>query len=109
MPYYRRHLFFCENQREEGEPCCARFGASELRQYAMERCKALGIFGPGGVRVQRAGCLGRCDEAPVAVVYPDGVWYTYVDRSDIDEIVERHLVGGEVVERLRLPDEPPAR
>ena len=47
--------------------------------------------------------MDRCAEGPVLVVYPEGTWYTYVDRSDIDEILQEHLVGGRVVERLRLP------
>jgi (2Fe-2S) ferredoxin len=54
------------------------------------------------VRVNKAGCLDRCEEGPCIVVYPDAVWYTYVDKSDIDEIIEEHLVHGRVVERLRL-------
>jgi (2Fe-2S) ferredoxin len=56
------------------------------------------------VRVNKAGCLDRCDEGPCIVVYPEAVWYTYVDEHDIDEIIDRHLIGGEPVERLRLPD-----
>jgi (2Fe-2S) ferredoxin len=57
------------------------------------------------VRVNKAGCLGRCDEGPVLVVYPDNVWYTYVDKEDIDDIIDNHLVHGRVVERLRLPED----
>jgi len=55
------------------------------------------------VRVNQAGCMNRCSGAPVAVVYPEGVWYSYVDASDIDEIVDSHLRDGRVVERLLLP------
>jgi len=73
-----------------------------MQKYAKSRVKALGISGPGEVRINKAGCLDRCEEGPVIVVYPDAVWYTYVDRQDIDEIVDRHLVGGEIVERLRI-------
>ena len=58
---------------------------------------------PGGVRVNKAGCLDRCAGGPVAVVYPEGVWYTFVDEADIDDIVDQHLKGGQVVERLLLP------
>ena len=54
------------------------------------------------VRVNQAGCLDRCEEGPCIVVYPEAVWYTYVDRADIDEIVEQHLRHGRVVERLRI-------
>jgi (2Fe-2S) ferredoxin len=64
--------------------------------------KAKGLAGEGRVRVNTAGCLDRCEEGPCVVVYPEGVWYTYVDKADIDEIVEEHLVNGRVVERLRI-------
>lgn len=100
--YYERHIFFCVNRRDDGRPCCAGHGADSLQAYAKERVKALGLAGRGKVRVNKAGCLDRCDEGPVAVVYPDAVWYTYVDRSDIDEIVESHLRDGRPVARLRL-------
>ena len=102
MSYFRRHVFFCCNQREAPEKCCAKAGAVELQKYAKKRVKQLGIAGPGEVRVNKAGCLDRCEEGPVIVVYPEAVWYTYVDEADIDEIVDRHIVGGEVVERLRI-------
>jgi (2Fe-2S) ferredoxin len=65
--------------------------------------KELGIAGEGGVRINSAGCLARCDEGPVMVVYPEAVWYTYVDREDLEEILRRHLLEGRVVDRLRLP------
>ena len=104
-PYFERHVFFCLNQRERGEACCADRGAKDAFDHCKARIKAAGRAGPGGVRVNKAGCLDRCAGGPVAVVYPEGVWYTYVDRADVDEIVERHLLGGEVVERLLLaPD-----
>ena len=64
--------------------------------------KALGLAGEGKVRVNKAGCLDRCEEGPVIVVYPEAVWYTYVDRADIDEIIDRHVLRGEIVERLRI-------
>ncbi|MEJ2061036.1 MAG: NAD(P)H-dependent oxidoreductase subunit E [Gammaproteobacteria bacterium] len=102
MSYYQRHIFFCTNCREDGRVCCAQYGAAEMRAHAKQRCKELGITGPGQVRVNTAGCLDRCSEGPVAVVYPEGVWYTYVDREDIDEIIEEHLVHGRPVERLKI-------
>jgi (2Fe-2S) ferredoxin len=73
-----------------------------MRAYAKKRIKVLGLDGPGNVRINQSGCLDRCEEGPVIVVYPDAVWYTYVDRDDIDEIIDRHVVGGEVVERLKI-------
>lgn len=102
MSYYRYHLFFCTNQREDGGRCCQDFNASAMRDYAKQRCKALGIHQPGNVRINNAGCLNRCAEGPVIVVYPEEVWYTWVDRDDIDEIIDEHLLNGRVVERLRI-------
>jgi (2Fe-2S) ferredoxin len=102
-PYYRRHIFFCLNQRDNGQACCAQHAAQAAFQHCKAQVRALGLAGPGQVRVNKAGCLDRCAGGPVAVVYPEGVWYTYVDLADIDEIVTSHLRDGVVVERLCLP------
>ena len=102
-PYYKRHIFFCLNERQSGEECCARHQAQEGFDRCKSLIKAAGLAGPGQVRVNKAGCLDRCAAGPVAVVYPEGVWYSYVDTSDIDEIVESHLKNGQIVERLRVP------
>ncbi len=103
MSYYRHHLFICQNQRSNGEACCAPLGAQAAFEHCKARVKAEGLAGPGGVRVNKAGCLDRCAGGPVAVVYPEAVWYTFVDNADIDEIVESHLKNGQIVERLVLP------
>ena len=102
MSYYKYHVFFCTNLREDGSACCQRFNARAMRDYAKKRSKALGIAGAGQVRINSAGCLDRCNEGPVLVVYPEGVWYSYLDQSDVDEIIEEHLVNGRVVERLKI-------
>jgi (2Fe-2S) ferredoxin len=102
-PYYQRHIFFCLNERKNGEDACANHQAHAGFDHCKIRIKALGLSGPGQVRVNKAGCLDRCAGGPVAVVYPEGVWYTYVDQSDIDEIVDSHLKEGRVVERLVTP------
>jgi (2Fe-2S) ferredoxin len=105
MSYYRHHVFFCLNQRSNAEACCAQHDAQVAFDHCKKRVKDAGLAGPGGVRVNKAGCLDRCAGGPVAVVYPEGVWYTFVDRDDIDEIVESHLKQGRPVERLLLaPD-----
>jgi (2Fe-2S) ferredoxin len=101
-PYYRYHIFFCVNLRENGEACCALRGAQAMRDYAKQRVKELGLAGRGQVRVNNAGCLDRCDEGPCIVVYPEGIWYTYVDKDDIDEIIQEHLLRGRPVERLKI-------
>ena len=103
MSYYDKHVFFCCNQREPGErACCNDRGGSRMRDYAKSKVKKLGLSGEGRIRVNQAGCLDRCEQGPCVVVYPDAVWYTYVDESDIDEIIEEHLQHGRVVERLKM-------
>lgn len=102
MSHYEHHVFFCLNQRDDGRDCCAAHGAERLQAYAKQRVKELGLAGPGKVRINKAGCLDRCEHGPVAVVYPEAVWYTFVDEADIDEIVESHLVQGRPVARLMI-------
>jgi len=108
VSYYNHHLFFCTNERPEGakRPSCGRCGSARLRAYAKSRLKALGQAGVGAARANSAGCLDRCEEGPCLVVYPEGVWYTYIDESDLDEIIESHVVGGRPVKRLMLPARP---
>ena len=103
-PYYQKHIFFCLNERPNGEACCADHAAKAGFDRCKSKVKAMGLSGKGQVRVNKAGCLDRCAGGPVAVVYPEGVWYTFVDESDIDEIVEQHLANGRIVERLQLPE-----
>ncbi|MEO0651937.1 MAG: (2Fe-2S) ferredoxin domain-containing protein, partial [Planctomycetota bacterium] len=105
MAKFVRHLFVCTNRREDGHPrgCCASKGADEI---AVAFKKAL--FDRGYkrvVRAQKAGCLDQCEKGVTVVVYPDEVWYGGVTLEDVDEIVERHMIGGESVERLRIPDD----
>jgi len=96
---YRLHLFICLGKR------CAAKGSEEVYEKLREKVKALGL--KGEVKVSRSGCFGVCKESevegqysPAAVVYPEGVWYKNLTMSDIDELIEKHLKGGEAVERL---------
>lgn len=104
MAYFTHHVFFCCNQRDEGKKCCNAFGASEIRDYAKARIARLGLYGKGQIRINQAGCLGRCSKGPVIAIYPEGVWYAYADCGDVDEIIQEHLVNGRIVDRLRLPE-----
>ena len=100
--FYKYHVFFCLNQRDPGADapelrelqCAGHAGACEKAREATRP------RGPGKVRINKAGCLDRCELGPAVVVYPEGTWYTYVDESDIDEIVDSHLANGKVVERF---------
>ncbi len=100
MSHFRHHVFFCCNQRDGGRDCCANHGADQLRQHAKERLAALGMLGQEQVRINQVGCLDRCELGPVLVIYPEATWYTYLDASDIDEIIDEHLIHHRVVERL---------
>ena len=103
MSHYEKHVFFCVNQREPGAESCNNHQAQFARDYVKDKIKSLGIStGPNGIRINSAGCLGRCELGPVLVVYPDAVWYTYIDKSDLDKIIEEHLKNGRVVERLKI-------
>jgi (2Fe-2S) ferredoxin len=101
--YFQRHIFFCTNERDAGESACQNHNAKAAQKHCKQAVKEAGLSGPGKVRVNGAGCLDRCAGGPVAVVYPDAVWYSYVDHHDIDEIVQSHLKNGQVVQRLVLP------
>ena len=107
--YYRQHVFFCLNQRQGNENCCANHGAKLAFDHCKMRVRQLGLADADadapGIRVNKSGCLGRCAGGPILVIYPEGVWYSYVDLADIDEIIERHLQQGEIVERLLTPPE----
>ncbi len=98
--YYDRHIFFCTNVRTDGRAFCGSHGL-DAAKHCKAAVKAAGLSGAGKVRVNQAGCLDRCAAGPVCVVYPEAVWYSFVDAHDIDEIVESHLKNGVVVERLR--------
>jgi (2Fe-2S) ferredoxin len=88
--------------RQNGKQCCSQNGAKELYRYAKDRCRESSMLGESRFGVSESRCLGRCEHGPVIVVYPDDVWYQYFDEEDVDEIIESHLIGGRVVERLKI-------
>jgi (2Fe-2S) ferredoxin len=97
---FKHHLFFCLNERSNGENCCSQHNAFELFTFAKNRIKELGLSGAGKIRVNKAGCLDACNLGPVMVIYPEGTWYTFIDTDDIEEIIQSHLLEGKPVERL---------
>ncbi|MDH5231781.1 MAG: (2Fe-2S) ferredoxin domain-containing protein [Gammaproteobacteria bacterium] len=102
--YYQHHVFMCENKRSDGASCCEDNNASAIRAYAKQQLKDKGLWGKGKIRFNSAGCLARCAQGPVMVIYPEETWYSYIDEQDIDEIISEHLLGGKVVERLLILD-----
>ena len=104
MPKFKHHLFICTNQRPPDNPkgsCAAKGGEAYLEQFRQE-INRLGL--KQSIRANKAGCLDSCEQGPCLVVYPEGVWYRIEKPEDVVEISERHLLGGQPVERLRLKD-----
>ena len=104
LPNFEHHVFVCTNAREPGSArgSCTLDGKGEILPALQAAAKERNL--KGKVRINKAGCLDQCEHGPVVVVYPEAVWYGFVQPSDVVEIVEQHLVGGLPVERLRLPD-----
>ena len=100
--FFQKHVFFCLNQRDNGENACAQHNAQALFDHAKKSIQTQKLNGVGQVRINRAGCLGRCESGPVCVVYPEGRWYQYVDQTDIDEIIEQDIKLNKPVARLLI-------
>jgi (2Fe-2S) ferredoxin len=102
--FYEPHVFVCQNQRPADHPrgCCRDKGSQEMHAYMKGRAKELGIK---NTRINQSGCLERCEMGPAMVIYPEGVWYTYRTKEDIDEILQSHMIEGKRVPRLQLLNE----
>ncbi len=101
--HYDTHIFCCINERADKHVrgCCKAKDAVKLHNYMKVRIKELGIE---NIRVNKSGCLDRCELGAVMVLYPEGIWYHYKNTDDIDEIINSHVVNGKQVERLLLDD-----
>ena len=103
MPRYQRHVFVCTNKRPAEDPkgCCSAKGSEAVRSLLKQRLKERGLNRI--VRANSAGCLDACGFGVTVVIYPEAVWYGGVKVQDVEEIIEKHVIGGEVVERLVMP------
>lgn len=106
MSRFSRHVFVCTNLRAADNPkgSCALKGGAEVQARFKELVHLRGL--KGKVRANSSGCLDACEHGISVVVYPDAVWYGGVTLADVEEIVDKHLVGGEPVERLRIKAYP---
>jgi (2Fe-2S) ferredoxin len=106
MPSFQRHVFVCINERPADHPrgCCKAKGGVAVRDALKSELTKRGLS--KRIRANNSGCLDQCEQGVTVVVYPEQVWYGHVTPADIAEIVEQHLIGGQVVERLLLPDQP---
>ncbi len=104
MAEFERHVFVCINERAPGHPrgCCSAKDSVSIREALKARCKLEGLG--ARVRINKSGCLDQCEHGPTIVVYPEAIWYGFVKREDIEEIVQTHLIGGAPVERLVLAE-----
>lgn len=103
MSKFEKHIFVCTNRRPDGHPrgCCAEKGSEALRDLFKRELEKRGLRGK--VRANAAGCLDQCEHGVSVVVYPDSVWYSIRKPEDVLEIIDRHIVNGQVVERLLMP------
>jgi (2Fe-2S) ferredoxin len=97
---FKKHVFICTNQKDAPKKSCGTEHGLELVEAFKKELTARGL--QKEIRAQRAGCLDACAFGPALVVYPEGTYYGNVQPADVPELVEKHLVGNEVVERLEL-------
>jgi len=102
MPPYQRHVFVCVNQRPPDDPrgCCSAKGSEQVREAFKVGLMSRGLSRI--VRANAAGCLDTCALGTSVVIYPEAVWYGGVTVGDVEEIIEKHVMGGKVVERLLM-------
>ncbi|MBP7846859.1 MAG: (2Fe-2S) ferredoxin domain-containing protein [Burkholderiales bacterium] len=99
--FYQKHIFFCTNQKPAGNGCGDFSGESGF-DFAKLYLQGLDLWGEGKLRASKSGCLGRCVVGPVCVIYPDSIWYSYVDEKDVREIIDQHLIHNQIVTRLQV-------
>ena len=105
MPRPDKHVFVCTQSRPQGHPrgSCAQFNSSAVMEAFLVAFQEHDLWGKH--KVSASGCVGPCSHGPSVLIYPESTMYSKVSPEDVSEIVVKHLIGGEVVERLKAPDD----
>ena len=101
---YQKHIFLCINRKDDDKPCCHRPNSEAFVEHIKARLQQMDLWGPGKIRVSKAGCLGKCRKGPSLVIYPDNVWYRYTSLVELDRIIDEHLVANRRVADLEMPE-----
>ena len=98
--FYKKHIFFCTNQRKDkNKRSCGSEEVNHLKSYMKEKIKDSGIK---GIRVNASGCLNRCKKGPLMVIYPEGIWLKVTNKQDIDLIIEKYIKENKLSKKLLI-------